>query len=95
MWTREQLLPLARSNPEALVDIILALQEEVRVLQLANQALQKRVEVLEARLAKNSDNSDKPPSSDGYSKPDPKSLRKKGGLNSGGQNGHPGSLTAH
>ena len=37
MWTREQLLPLARSNPEALVDIILALQEEVRVLQLANQ----------------------------------------------------------
>lgn len=30
-------------------------------------------------------------SSDGYTKPDPKSLRKKGGLNSGGQNGHPGS----
>ncbi len=91
MWTREQLLPLARSNPEALVDIILALQEEVRALQLANQALQKRVEALEARLAKNSGNSDKPPSSDGYTKPDPKSLRKKSGLNSGGQNGHPGS----
>lgn len=91
MWTREQLLPLARSNPEALVDIILALQEQVQALMLANQALQKRVEVLEARLAQNSGNSSKPPSSDGYNKPAPKSLRKKSGLSSGGQNGHPGS----
>lgn len=91
MWTREQLLPLARSNPEALVDIILALQEQVQALTLANQALQKRVEALEARLAQNSGNSSKPPSSDGYNKPEPKSLRKKSGLSTGGQNGHPGS----
>lgn len=84
MWTREQLLPLARSNPEALIDIILALQEQVQILQ-------KRIDALEARLAQNSDNSSKPPSSDGYAKPAPKSLRKKSGLSSGGQNGHPGS----
>ena len=84
MWTREQLLPLARKNPEALIDIILALQEQVQILQ-------KRVAALEARLAQNSDNSSKPPSSDGYAKPAPKSLRKKSGLSSGGQSGHPGS----
>lgn len=70
MWTREQLVLLARSNPEALIDIILA---------------------LEARLAHNSDNSSKPPSSDGYTKPAPKSLRKKSGRACGGQSGHPGS----
>jgi transposase len=94
IFTREELLPIARSNPEALVDIILALQEEVLALRRANDALQKRVEVLEARLAQNSGNSSKPPSSDGYSKPDPKSLRKKSGRSPGGQSGHPGSSLA-
>jgi transposase len=84
IFTREELLPIARSNPEALVDIILALQEQVRILEL-------RVEALEAQLAKNSGNSSKPPSSDGLSKPDPKSLRKKSGREPGGQSGHPGS----
>jgi transposase len=83
VWTREQLLPLARSNPEALVDIILALQEQV-------QTLSQRVEALEARLAQNSNNSSKPPSTDGYAKPAPKSLRQKTGRKSGGQAGHPG-----
>jgi hypothetical protein len=29
LFTREELLPLARSHPEVLVDIILALQERV------------------------------------------------------------------
>jgi len=83
VWTREQLLPLARSHPAALVDIILALQEHVHVLQ-------QRVNAVESRLAQNSANSSKPPSFDGYAKPTPKSLRKKSGLRSGGQRGHPG-----
>ncbi|MGH7148277.1 MAG: IS66 family transposase [Nitrospiraceae bacterium] len=77
MWRREQLLPLARSNPEALVDIILALQEQVQTL--------------ETRLAQNSRNSSMPPSSDGYAKPAPKSLRQKSGRSTGGQIGHPGN----
>lgn len=45
---------------------------------------------LQARVAQNSQNSSRPPSSDGYTKPAPKSLREKTGRNTGGQNGHPG-----
>jgi transposase-like protein len=83
LFTREELLPLARSHPEVLVDIILALQE--RLVQL-----EQRVQELEAQLARNSSNSGKPPSSDGLSKPSPKSLREPSGRKPGGQPGHPG-----
>jgi transposase len=83
LFKREELLPLARSHPEALVEIILALQE--RLVQLEN-----RVQELEAQLARNSSNSGKPPSSDGLSKPSPKSLRSPSGFKPGGQPGHPG-----
>jgi len=54
------------------------------------EELTARVAELEGRLALNSKNSSKPPASDGL-KPKPKSLRKKDGLLSGGQKGHPGS----
>ena len=54
--------------------------------------LAERIQKLEDQLAKNSRNSGKPPSSDGYDQgaPRPKSLRKRSRRKSGGQSGHPG-----
>jgi transposase len=52
-------------------------------------ALFERVQELQMRVDMNSRNSSKPPSSDGYSKPAPKSQRPQGQRSSGGQKGHP------
>jgi transposase len=68
---------------EMLVTMNRALQESVRVLE-------DKVQKLEDRVVKNSQNSGKPPSSDGYNKPAPKNGRKRHGRKSGGQPGHEG-----
>jgi len=52
--------------------------------------LAERIRKLEDQLAKNSRNSGKPPSSDGFDKPAPHSLRKRRRRKSGGQKGHVG-----
>lgn len=54
------------------------------------QALE-RIAELEARLGMSSQNSGKPPSSDGLAKPAPKSLRKKSGRGPGRPKGQPGA----
>lgn len=54
------------------------------------EILTAKVAELEGRLSLNSRNSSKPPSSDGLSKPKPKSLRVAGQNPSGGQVGHKG-----
>lgn len=69
------------------VELIIRLMEQLE--QLA--PLVARVAELEARLGSNSGNSSKPPSSDGYAKPNPKSLREPSGRKPGGQKGHPGT----
>src|SRR3990167_3103949 len=53
--------------------------------------MQERIKQLEGRLALNSKNSSRPPSSDGLNKPAPKSLRVAGEKPTGGQKGHTGS----
>jgi len=54
------------------------------------EKMEARIKELEDQLSKNSKNSSKPPSSDGYKKPSPKSLRQKTNRKAGGQKGHTG-----
>ena len=68
-------------------------QGKEAVVALFHNSLQEflnRIQALEDQMAKNSRNSGKPPSSDGMSKPAPKSLRKRHRRKNGGQAGHIG-----
>jgi len=69
---REELLVLASRQPEVVVERVLALEEQLLNSQAENLELK-------GRLALNSTNSGKPPSSDGLQKPAPRSLRAKTG----------------
>jgi transposase len=53
--------------------------------------LNRTIKELTEKSGKNSGNSSKPPSSDGFNKPSPKSLRKASGKERGGQTGHSGT----
>jgi len=95
---RETILAVYEQGPDAVVDLVERLfaqladhQEQLRSQQETITSLTARVEELEDRLAKNSRNSSKPPSSDPTTKPKPKSLRRRSGKKPGGQKGHPGS----
>ena len=68
------------------------LRAENAALRALVEQLQQRIAELEARLNKDSHNSNKPPSSDSpFKKPPPRSQRKAAGRKPGGQQGHPGA----
>lgn len=71
-------------------EIIEAQSKVIEELRKENLLLKERLVELERRLNLNSNNSSKPPSSDGLRKPSPKSLRQKGKNKSGGQPKHRG-----
>lgn len=67
------------------------LQAQLKDLTEQLKARDEEIARLKEQLNKNNNNSSKPPSSDGYKKPAPKSNRSKSGKRPGGQNGHSGS----
>jgi len=73
-----------------LADLVAAQARIIEAQAAEIRRLTGRVAELEARLARNSSNSSKPPSSDGLAKPEPKSLRRRTGRRPGGQAGHQG-----
>lgn len=75
--TREEFDKVFEKGPEALFEVI--------------RVLEGRIKVLEDRLAQNSRNSSRPPSTDGYQKPSPKSQRVPSEKKQGGQAGHTGA----
>ena len=81
---------LAELNKEALIAIIHALREQVAGLKMTVAKQATEIQSLRDQLAKNSQNSGKPPSSDGLKKPRTRNLRRKTGRRSGGQKGHKG-----
>lgn len=71
--------------------VLLAERDRMLAEQAAAIAvLTARVAELEARLGKNSQNSSKPPSSDAFAKPPPRSLRRPSGRKPGKGPGDPG-----
>lgn len=86
----EQLLMQVNFLTAALNSLQQSFDEQTALISNLNQTIQK----LKEQINRNSQNSSKPPSSDGLKKPAPKSLRKPTGKKAGGQAGHPGTHLA-
>ena len=81
--SKEEIRACYAQGEEAVIALVESLVERIN-------ALEARIEVLENQKSKDSKNSSKPPSGDGFAKRT-KSLRTKSGRQSGGQKDHPGS----
>ena len=80
----KKLLQQVNSLTSTVDSLNATINAQTQLIAQLNQAIQE----LKEQLNKNSKNSSKPPSSDGFKKPAPKSLRKPSGKKAGGQNGH-------
>lgn len=91
MQNLPDLTRLSHAQKDELIGMLWPLQQQVADLTAQMEVMQDGIKRLNGRLALNSKNSSKPPSSDGLNKPAPKSLRVAGERPTGGQKGHPGS----
>lgn len=92
MPTKEEIYVAIERGKEAILELFDEIRRQVEELavQLEKQAI--ALKELQDQLSKNSQNSSKPPSSDGYGKPKlTKSLRKSSQKPNGGQPGHKGN----
>ena len=87
--TREEALAIYHAGPETVVKVICELSAQVAKLSEEISILKERVLTLEEQKSKNSHNSSKPPSTDGFQKKT-RSMRPNGKRKTGGQNGHQG-----
>jgi transposase len=86
-----ELYGLYSTGPETTILFIKTLLDRLQALEVFVKRQEVELQNLKETLAKNSRNSSKPPSSDGFNKkPTPKSQRKKSGKRPGGQQGHEG-----
>lgn len=85
--TREEILAIYAQGPDAVVELVEGL---VAVFAEHTTRLERRIKSLEDQLAKDSHNSSKPPSSDGFGKKS-KSQCAKSNRKVGGQKGHKGN----
>lgn len=86
---REEIKAIYDQGPEAVIDLVERLFAIIEQQQQQIASLTTRVKELEDRLAKNSRNSSKPPSSDQIRKTE--SQRRPSGKKSGAQSGHEGN----
>jgi transposase len=90
--TDRELHELYSTGPETTIFFIKTLFDKLQILDVIVSRQETQIQTLKEQVAKNSRNSSKPPSSDGFNKkPTPKSQRKKSGKRPGGQLGHEGT----
>ena len=104
MPTREELykenqelkerLAYTESVLNLLLETTASQRDSIKQLTATVEKLTQTIDELKEKLGKNSQNSSKPPSSDGFKKPKSKSLRKRSGKKPGGQEGHEGANLA-
>lgn len=90
MGLKQHLLALMKWSKKKLIELLAVQEQEIQALKAQVGELKSHIQELEGKLSKKSHNSHKPPSSDGYAKPNPQSQRTKSNRKPGGQPGHPG-----
>ena len=88
---RATFIEIFKKGPDAVFEIIQRQEEEIWTLKEMVHQLTERVAELEARLNKNSHNSNRPPSSDGLNRRERRRRERESKKKRGGQEGHEGT----